>query len=284
MSGNRGHSRHLTWPVSFELLPNHVNQASRNTPIAIASAKKYKQHLPDISENDDPFSHFLSPLLDDESDVLDETSYSAGITPYIAEPKARRNDLFRARLEEKWEGFAARRLLQHAKSSSTKTLLPAPLPPPFPQHHIQIHTPEEDALPDLMDEVVDEDLLHLPDDDSSGPSTPEHGRWSFPSSPLSTAPADSAFDTDMDGWEADRRLMAGDRKTSRRPSIRSSRTLSGKRHSWREPSEELYTLSEESEDDEETDNRRGRSRKDKARKKRKMVHWDEEVQVVEYQR
>lgn len=237
----------------------------------------YTRSLPDIREDEDPFSHFLSPVLEEE-DTFDGSSYSAGIASYETQSDAKKDYFFRARLEEKWETYVARRLLKH--STSTKSRLgsmPAPLPPPFPQSS----TPPEDAMPDLIDS------------DISSPSSPEFGVMQWGSHDTSTSELDDSFiandsdlDADMmedvDGWEGDRRRSTACdlylQSPTRRPRPNSLRTLSGKRHSWREPAWELYTLEEEDEEDEEKRQRRRRSDK-----RAKTVSWNEEVQVLEFE-
>lgn len=253
-----------------------VKSAESDQANVLKEYASYTRPLPEIREDDDPFSHFLSPVLEEE-DTFDESSYSAGIAPYESHSDAKKDYFFRARLEEKWETYVARRLLKHSTSTKSKPgSMPAPLPPPFPQ----TATPSEDAMPDLVDS------------DLSSPSSPEFGVMQWESADTQTSEFDDSFIVtdydreldmigDIDGWEGDLRRSKGYdlplHVSTRRPRPNSLRTLSGKRHSWREPAWELYTLEEEDEDEEER--RRASRRSDK---RAKTVSWNEEVQVLEF--
>jgi len=297
----RGHTRHLSWPTSIQLLPGSMTKPTRPRT-ALKQRTTYTQTLPRIAEDEDPFSHFLSPVLEEE-DAFDDLSYSAGITPFDREPISKQDALFRARLEEKWETYVARRLLKHSKNQKGKsTSIPAPLPPPFPQ--TPSTPPEEDSLPELLEEPFDSDMVGSPSD-SIGPSSPDRMAWTFPSMsspepmdwtfPSSDSPLDvfDARDGDadmevLDGWAVDLCRVKSNAKlvqivspTPKRPRLNSFRTLSGKRRSWREPSPELYTLDEEAEVDGEEE---GRGRGRKGRRTAKSVRWNEEVQVLEFER
>ena len=286
MSSSRYHVRHITWPTNFYFFADSTPKAPATSdeaaqppqPSVLKEHTTYTRPLPEVTEDEDPFAHFLSPVLEEE-DTFDDSNFSAGISPIDSQPDAKKDYFFRARLEEKWETYVARRLLKHSTSSKNKSgSIPAPLPPPFPQST----TPPEEAMPDLVDS------------DISSPSSPELGvmQWGSPTTPLSDFDDafimnDSDLDADMmenlDGWEGDRRrysesdLSLG--SPTRRPRTNSLRTLSGKRHSWREPAWELYTLKEENEDDEEK--RRGRG--GKTHRRSKTVSWNEEVQVMEFE-
>lgn len=299
MLASKAHSRHPTWPPTVHLLPDSF-LAKESTPRSLLNSKNsYTATLPEITEDEDPFSHFLSPVLDEESSFSSplsdfddsEPSYTAGITPYSSTSASKKDALFRARLEEKWETFVARRLLQHRSSTSISSAIPAPLPPPFPQQSVGPATPpNEDALPDLMDEAMDNDM---PSPCSVGPSSPESMNWYFPST-IDNHSSDDDMDSDasdmdiddaeLDGWEADRRLMAEQRRVqfSSRRKFKTSRTGSGKKHAWREPSPDLWTVEEEAEELPIVDEEEGRGRR--GRKRAKFVHWNEEVLVLEYER
>lgn len=215
--------------------------------------------MSDIDE--DPFSHFLSPVLDDE-DPFDDSSYTAGITSYESASDSKTAH-FRARLEERWNNYIAHDLLRH---------------PPTDDRPRSSTPPEEDQLPDLYTD-------DLYDNASSSPNMEFSCFSDFSSSPPEFP---SMLQPDeFDGWEADRRRDNSSSKDLeiwtaplKRPRLRSSRTLSGKKHSWREPSGDLWTLREEDEDEmalvEQEQPRR--------RKRSKTVRWLEEVQVVEYER
>lgn len=246
MSAFNNHDRHPTWPPTLQLLPDCFNDDEESP-----KAKPHSQRDQTSDIDEDPFSHFLSPVLEDE-DPCDETSYTAGITSCVSESEIK-TARFRARLEERWENYMAHRLLSHQILASTASSLPILL---------SATPPDEDQLPDLYVDDID---ASTPDTESSSPPY-------FPS---------MSFDDDADGWEADRlhgNSVQVTRLPLKRPRFRSSRTLSGKKHSWREPSDQLFTLTEEDEDEVMED--RGR----KGRKKSKTVRWSENVQVVEYER
>ncbi|KAF4550339.1 Hypothetical protein D9617_17g046070 [Elsinoe fawcettii] len=304
MLASKAHSRHPTWPPTVHLLPNSL-LAKESTPrsfLTVASKNSYTATLPEITEDEDPFAHFLSPVLEEESSLSslsdledNEPSYTAGITPYTSSSHSKKDALFRARLEEKWETFVARRLLQHKPSpSATSSAIPAPLPPSFPQQSLEPATPpNEEALPDLMDEAMDNDL---PSPSSIGPSSPDSMNWYFPSTIDALSSDDDMSDAEdmdldeveLDGWAADRRLLAIQRRVQFSPEMKGRkkfkttvRNASGKKHAWREPSPDLWTVEEEGEEGAETDER---GRKGRGRKRTKRVHWNEEVLVLEYER
>jgi len=327
MSGFIGHSRHLTWPPNLHLLPRQSTGSKTHTPgSALSPHTTYTRPLP--QDDEDPFSHFLSPVLE-EDDPYDDSSYSAGITPYISNSTSQKDALFRARLEERWETYVARRLLKHSSKASSASI-PAPLPPPFPQ--TSATPPEEESIPDLLADLEEEGMdaemattpdgtIGLPIPHSSSSSSLSRMDWHFPSTVSSYDDDDDRFihadtdesEDDMDGWEADRRhsraaingkdgqLVSPRRKFKpvspqlSRPRPSPLRTLSGKRHAWREPSEELWTVEEEVEqphgennlDQDDVFEDRGRRRSngsERGRKRVKMVHWDEEVHVMEFER
>lgn len=152
----------------------------------------------DIDE--DPFSHFLSPVLDDE-DPLEDDEYSAGINSFDDEVQEKRTN-FRTRLGERWESFMSR-----------------PKRPRTP--------PDEEELPDLET------------DETDGARSPQ-----------SSPPDLNMLEEELDGWEADR---ARQRRTFgfplQRPKLKTSRTLSGRKHSYVEPSADLWTVDEDDETD-----------------------------------
>ncbi|CAD0112404.1 unnamed protein product [Aureobasidium uvarum] len=194
----------------------------------------------DIDE--DPFSHFLSPVLD-EDDPFDGLDYNAGIdTPFDEEVEHKRTN-FRVRLEEKWGNFlSSRRLAPTAKVTTGTAETP----------------PSEDQLPELII------------DDLEGFGSPS-------SSPPTRLPSLTTLkdiiheeDEEADGWEADRRrsrvlrrknnfhldemdrpVTAPSPRTHRpklqRPRFKRFRTLSGRPHSFVAPSPHLWTVSEHDE-------------------------------------
>lgn len=237
MLSSKVHNRHPTWPPTLQLLP--ADDAQPHTAPSYTS-------LPEIAEDEDPFSHFLSPVLEEEAST-EESEYTAGIIPFNASPPLRRDALFRARLEEKWETYVARRLLQTSRRAP-----PPPLPLPMPP-------PAANDIPDLSDD--DQERAATPD---SGPASPAREDWFFPSTP------DAEYDSDSDdGWAADRR------RGLRIAPVKRKGRRAGRRRSWQEPGPELWPVLEEEEGKEEGRGRAGRGRK--------TVRWCEEVTVLEYE-
>lgn len=185
------HIRRPTWPPTLQLM---VPSMSKNE----SKPHNGEQQTDDVDE--DPFSHFLSPVLD-EDDPFDGAEYSAGIEPIDDEIETKRTN-FRARLEQRWETFMSHCQASRSQDDASRT------------------PPSEDQLPDLVNDI-------------SPPNGP------------------SIFDEELDGWEADRLR----RRTTfgfplQRPRLKTSRTLSGRKHSYAEPSPQLWTLDEESESQE----------------------------------
>lgn len=295
MVTSKAHSRHPTWPPTTQLLPSIITSREKTPRSLIKAETRYTSTLPEISEDEDPFSHFLSPVLDEET-PFEGTNYTAGILPYESSSSSTlsgRDALFRARLEEKWETFVARRLLQHSRSNTAA--IPAPLPPPFPQEPT---TPPAEDVPELFEETMDMEIPNTPDD---SPASPSQMGWYFPSTvdgsgsdyddmsddDFDFSDSDSESDSDsLDGWEADRRLAATRGRSTQQISHTRNRTTfrysprlsSGKKHAWREPGPDLWTVNEEDEIAIENEER------SRPRKRTKTVHWNEQVQVLEYER
>ena len=191
--------RQPTWPALTLLTP---------------SMSKNKNMSPDLELDgdidEDPFSHFLSPVLDDE-DPLDDDDFDAGITTFDDEVEYKRTN-FRTRLGERWESLMSR-----------------PKRPRTP--------PDEDQLPDL---------------ETDDPDTTK--------SPLGSPSDLKMLEDELDGWEADRarqsRITFG--FPLQRPRFKTSRTLSGRKHSYIEPSADLWTVEEDDENEAVKPIRRGR--------------------------
>jgi hypothetical protein len=222
--------RRTTWPNIQSITTNmsKSNNKSSSPPV-----------MDDIDE--DPFSHFLSPVLD-EDDPFDGLDYNAGIDSPFDEEVEQKRTTFRVRLEEKWGNFlSARRTPSPQKPQQT--------PPRTP--------PSEDQLPELII------------DDLEGFGSPS-------SSPPTRLPSLTTLkdiiheeDEEADGWEADRRrsrilrrknnfhLDEQDRPVTapsrthrpklQRPRYKRFRTLSGRPHSFVAPSPHLWTVSEHDE-------------------------------------
>jgi len=189
-------TRRPTWPALNLLTPS----MSKGKPQSIPT------HEIEGDIDEDPFSHFLSPILDDE-DLLEDDDFSAGIGAFDdeeEEAETKRTN-FRTRLGERWDNFLSR-----------------PKRPRTP--------PDEEEVPDL--ETDDPDVVV-----KSPQSCPPLCRLNM-------------LEEELDGWEADR---ARQRRTFgfplQRPKLKTSRTLSGKRHSYVEPSPALWTVDEDDETD-----------------------------------
>lgn len=194
-----------TWPALNMLTPTMISKGKPQSTI--------QQPHGDIDE--DPFSHFLSPILDDE-DPFDDDEFSAGISSAEDEPEPERNT-FRTRIGERWDS-----LVSHPKLQRQRPRTP----------------PNEDQLPELMNDDVE-----------------------FMTSPQGSPPNLTSMEEELDGWEADR---ARQRRTFgyplQRPKLKTSRTLSGRKHSWTEPSANLWTVDEEAETEIARPSDRGRVR------------------------
>lgn len=223
--------RRTTWP-NIQSITTNMSKSNSKSPSSPV--------MDDIDE--DPFSHFLSPVLD-EDDPFDGLDYNAGIdTPFDEEVEQKRTT-FRVRMEQKWGDFlSARRSPSPQKSQQA--------PPRTP--------PSEDQLPEL---IID-DLEGFGSPSSSPPTRRPH---------LTTL-KDIIHEEDeeeADGWEADRRRsrilrrknnfhfdeqdrpVTAPSRTHRpklqRPRYKRFRTLSGRPHSFVAPSPHLWTVSEHDE-------------------------------------
>lgn len=220
LSAEQKQSRRTTWPSLQLLTPNMSKSKSNSSPVT-----------EDIDE--DPFSHFLSPVMD-EDDPFDGLEYNAGITTFDEEVEHKRTN-FRARLEEKWGNFLSRRSPSPPKDQR---------PPRTP--------PSEDQLPELII------------DDLEGFGSPSSSPPTF----LPTLKEMIEENDSVDGWEADRRRTLRrknnfrlddmdrpvtapsptiSRPKTQRPRYKRLRTLSGRPHSFVAPSPHLWTVSEHDE-------------------------------------
>ncbi|KAL5117013.1 hypothetical protein ACEQ8H_005099 [Pleosporales sp. CAS-2024a] len=180
----------------------------------------YDSDLPDM--DDDPFSHFISPVEDSED--LYGLSLNAGILASEG-PRTTRASKFKSTVADKWA--------RYVKQSHT-------------QLHSQYHTStilEEDEAEDDQDE---ESFMSL--DDARLNEQPCTVRHLTPPRSTSTQPPRGREE-----------LAARKAQNNRR---RYSRPLSGHRHSWREPSPDLFTV-DESEEEDLSVLRRSRTRKTK---------------------
>jgi hypothetical protein len=154
--------------------------------------------------DEDPFSHFLTPI-NEEDDPYDGLSMSAGIA--VPEgPRTSKAAKFKSTVSQKWA-----RYVQH--------------------HHSNLHTIYHDAKDE--DEEEEESFMQL--DDHRLVDTPHMVfQLSAPPSPSTSTPV-----LEPTRGRAQELLSPQSRG---RP--RHSRTLSGRRHAWREPSPDLFTVME----------------------------------------
>jgi hypothetical protein len=181
------------------------------THLSLSSlASPASSSLPDI--DDDPFAHFLTPVHEDD-DPYDALSLSAGIISAPV-PQASKTSKFTSTVAQKWARYVARHhqdlaALYHPSSN------PDDLPT------AKYDDDDEDFILDMQDTRLNEslrsrDLLSTPTITlTSGAGSPTRGRA--------------------------QELLVPAR---RRRTGRHSRNLSGHRHSWREPSPELFTVAE----------------------------------------
>lgn len=169
--------------------------------------------LPDIDE--DPFAHFISPVTE-EDDPCESYDFNAGISVHEPPPMEAKTHKFRSGVAKKW----ARYIAQH--HTNLHTLYHGP----DPGHNPQIPTIEESVEPPELSE--DDEFEPILKDDADdvpykleirAPREPTRGR------------AQDLLRPDL----------------HRKKGRRYSRTLSGRRHAWREPSPDLFTVMEESE-------------------------------------
>jgi hypothetical protein len=225
-------SRRTTWP--------NIQLLTTNMPTTRGSKSPE-----DIDQ--DPFSHFLSPVLD-EDDAFDGLEYNAGIGASFDQDMDQKPTNFRARLEERWGNFlSSRRSPSPPKKDSAEPTTP----------------PSEDQLPELI--IDDLEGFGSP---SSSPPTRHHTLT--PLREIIQEEDETETEAETDGWEVDRRrsrtlrrknnfhlddmdrpvtapTTRSQRAKLQRPRYKRLRTLSGRPHSFVAPSPHLWTVSEHDE-------------------------------------
>ncbi|KAF1988916.1 hypothetical protein K402DRAFT_402604 [Aulographum hederae CBS 113979] len=168
------------------------------------SFKNVQQALPDIDE--DPMAHFLSPVSeeDDTSSFDDEAmSFSAGILPSSTDSTSSRVEEFKENMAQKWAKYVARHhILLHAL------------------YHAPVHKPKEWNTGYFNNAILEED-----EDDISPIDSANIPRI------IITAPSPKSEN-----------FPRGQTSDSKRRHKRPSQTLSGRRHTWQEPSANLFTV------------------------------------------
>lgn len=183
----------------------------------------------DIDE--DPFSHFLSPVVD-EDDPFEGSEYSAGINNFDEEVEDRRSR-FRVRLGQKWDKIMSRR----TSSPSNEQQEPPRTPP------------SEDQLPDL---VTDDARSKSPLENTSSDEEELDG-WEGDRQRQHQRSSDFGFPLSR------QKIVFG--APLQRPRLRTNRTLSGRKHSFTPPSFHLWDIDEESEPSSETSRPQMRGRR-----------------------
>ncbi|OAL01147.1 hypothetical protein IQ06DRAFT_293268 [Phaeosphaeriaceae sp. SRC1lsM3a] len=193
----------------------------------------YDNNLPDIDE--DPFSHFITPINEDEDPY--DLSLSAGIMIPDG-PRTSKATKFKSNVADKWA--------RYVKQSHT-------------QLHTRYHTPT------IMEE-----------DEESFMGLDDNRLFDSPSPVSHISPPRITISEPSRGRAQE--LVARKQQNRRRY----SRTLSGHRHSWREPSPDLFTV-DESEEEESPVLRRSRTRKakDGAERRRSSTRSRSRMDVAE---
>lgn len=202
------HNRNYSWPPSLHHVTHlpHVRE-SITQPTRCQKPDVSNDALPDIDE--DPFSHFISPMnVDDDPD--DPKFMSAGISN--TETIGSKTNRFCASLSRRW-----------ARSVSTKHR--------DGMHYHPYSRPHSNNF-------ASRSRLHQ--SDYNVEVRKPQNTWTA----AQDIPAIVVTEWNDDAMEnrAQQLLIAAQRSRRRR---RTSRTLSGHRHSWQEPSPDLYTVLEE---------------------------------------
>ncbi len=180
------HRRTYSWPPSW----HHISPAQD---------KGTEAESPTTELDEDPFSHFISPVMD-EDDPFDNLAYSAGIVVNESDT-ASKTSKFCAGIARKWAQYVE---INHEALHEL--------------YHIQ---------PDDIDSDFDEHDADVWDDKDLPGGV---------AIPVIHEPAHSRREQIL--------AVVESRGKRRRP----GRTLSGHRHSWQEPSLNLFTVLEENDD------------------------------------
>lgn len=259
------HNRTLTWPPTVYLL----DSTHAKPPSSIPTLERC---LPDIDE--DPYAHFISPITEDD-DPYDALSLSAGIvapdTPPHSSPSSPPLDFeestssipvttktsrIRASLTRRWARYVARDHEnlheQYHLHTPAAAAVGASLSPPS--------SPELEPLLDV--DSSDDEASSSPHSTSPGPHKEAYPFKLILREPSSDLALHSVPLPPPDAFErinaaaasaARRQLQLRQWQLRRRRRRYSAYTLSGLRHSWQEPSAELFTVEEGTEDQPQTD-------------------------------
>ncbi|KAF2104478.1 hypothetical protein NA57DRAFT_51301 [Rhizodiscina lignyota] len=205
------HNRNYSWPPSL----HHVSQIPHIRESLAQQPSHRKQDtsndaIPDIDE--DPFSHFISPMnMDDDPD--NPMSMSAGIMN--TESIGFKRDRFCASLAKRWARSVTPRekdnIHYHPYSRPHSNSLALNQKLHHPHYNVEIRTPRH--------------ILTVSNTSQNIPTI-----------------VVTEYLEDPSQNRAQQLLIAAQRMRRRR---RTNRTLSGHRHSWQEPSPDLYTVLEE---------------------------------------
>ncbi|KAK3063509.1 hypothetical protein LTS18_014958, partial [Coniosporium uncinatum] len=179
-----------------------------------------REPLPDI--DDEPFAHFITPITEAD-DPFDASLFNAGIEP--AEPAASRISRFRARLEQRWSQYVARHhVLLHAVSHEDFTAGDFFATRPRQRRNANTFCDLDSPRPPSLTPTI---KIITPEDVERELAAEREAHYELTRGRASDLLADTA--------------------RQRRRGCRPSRTLSGRRHSWREPSTDIFTVIEEPE-------------------------------------
>lgn len=220
------HSRNYSWPPSL----HHVSHLPHITQQYAGAASQHGYVRSPLSQeiscdedmDDDPYSHFISPPASPQDESDDPVAMMSGAIHNTESVESKR-DLFCANLARRWaRSIRANGRLGSKTSQVTHTS--------HDRMH-DSHSPDYGSLEVRMPSWVNASPSPSP------PAQPDVPRIIItqhddPTPPPPPSPATRA-----------RSLLSEARRLRRRR--RTSRTLSGHRHSWQEPSPDLYTVLEE---------------------------------------
>ena len=248
--------RALTWPLTDAVMKGMLSERKaerESTSAAVDHRPKHDPFLDDLEDH--PEDHFLSPIIpeeyeyddwSDDSDFDDEFEWDAGIMDFALfdddRRRSRTNDL---PVSNKWndllslQASALRRADERNRASSTGNLEVPGTPPgltpdtsPNNRDDMDYELPQEglkrtQGVPNYLTVIVTP-----PTDDHVAESDVFGNEADDEDVPLSFFYTRKQVQT-----PTDRRLQ--------RPGLRYGRTMSGKRHSWRQPSWDIYPVGED---------------------------------------
>jgi len=179
-----------------------------------------REPLPDI--DDEPFAHFITPVTEAD-DLFDANLFDAGIQP--AEPAASITSRFKTSLEQRWAQYVARHhVLLHAVFHEDFTAGDFFATRSRQRRNANTFCDLDSPRPSSLTPTI---KIVTPEDVERELAAEREAHYELTRGRASDLLADAARQ----------------RRRGRRP----SRTLSGRRHLWREPSMDIFTVIEEPE-------------------------------------